>query len=81
MNDLLRDLRAGSHRARPTTLAGVDHDERCLEAADEIEAQRADIERLERQHAEARLRILSERRTAERCREALAATSDLSGER
>jgi hypothetical protein len=34
---LINDLRGGDHQKRPTVLGGVTHDERCLEAADEIE--------------------------------------------
>ena len=37
MTDLLKRLRGGAHLNQPTILAGVAHDERCLEAADEIE--------------------------------------------
>jgi hypothetical protein len=34
---IINDLRGGDHHKRPTVLGGVKHDERCLEAADDIE--------------------------------------------
>lgn len=34
---LVNDLRGGDHHKRRVMLAGVNHDERCLEAAAEIE--------------------------------------------
>lgn len=37
MSDLIQRLRSGVHNAEMTTLAGVKHDTRSLEAADEIE--------------------------------------------
>ena len=40
---LINDLLGGDHHKRTTRLAGVSHDERCLEAADEIERLRAVI--------------------------------------
>ena len=41
---LINDLRGGDHHKRTTVLAGVSHDERCLEAADEIEWLRVIVE-------------------------------------
>lgn len=35
--ELIKRLRSGSINAEPIVLAGVEHDARCLEAADEIE--------------------------------------------
>jgi len=37
MNDLIQRLRSGTHNEEPVTVGGVEHDRRCLEAADEIE--------------------------------------------
>ena len=37
MNNLIQRLRSGTHNEEPVTVGGVEHDKRCLEAADEIE--------------------------------------------
>lgn len=37
MSNLVQRLRSGRHNIENETLGGVDHDRRCLEAADEIE--------------------------------------------
>jgi hypothetical protein len=44
MDDLVKRLRSGTNNADLTTLGGVVHDMRCLEAADEIERLRAALE-------------------------------------
>lgn len=47
MSDLIERLRSGRRNAEIITLAGVDHDQRCLAAADEIIALRARVAELE----------------------------------
>lgn len=44
--ELIDNLRRGSHKAEPFTLGGVEHDARCLAAADAIDHLRADNARL-----------------------------------
>ena len=53
MNDLIQRLRSGTHNEEPVTVGGVEHDKRCLEAADEIK-------RLEAQLAISRIDALNE---------------------
>ena len=55
---LLNDLRGGDHHKRTTVLAGVSHDERCLEAADEIERLRNSLSYLLRHTTGADLRSM-----------------------
>jgi len=43
MNDLIQRLRSGTHNEEPVTVGGVEHDKRCLEAADEIERIKAQL--------------------------------------
>jgi hypothetical protein len=43
MDDITSRLRSGLHRPEAIILAGVSHDQRCLEAADEIERLRAEL--------------------------------------
>ena len=41
MSDLVKRLRSGAYNEEPVAVRGVEHDRRCLEAADEIERLRA----------------------------------------
>ncbi len=59
MTGLVTRLRRGAHVGPMTTLGGVEHDERCLEAADEIERLRAEKLQL--------LRALAEIKTVAKC--------------
>jgi len=47
MTDLIQRLRSGTHNEEPVTVGGVEHDKRCLEAADEIERLQKVVERHE----------------------------------